>query len=432
MLKRVFTLGCCGALALVLAGCQDEDIKRTSVPLGKSTSGEAFWFQKDATSLIVLTGALAPGAADDMAAALAWPDRLVLVLPPAAGVTPPACRDLVAEATAAVQKFAVKAGRPTPTAPIVIGLDGASAISFAEGAQGAEARAVVALDYCPGVAPQQPVCTGSAEATHSSMPVVAIPASGRCTAADVERALAGFGDARAITPAGGPIELVSTVVSQVIGNLGETASGDLDLPLIELPATGKDAKKDDRLAIILSGDGGWADIDRQLGEELSKRGVAVVGFDSLKYFWRRKDPAQAAADLERVIAHYSAQWNRQRIVLVGYSFGADVLPFLWENLSAATRAKVSHVALLALSAEASFEITVGGWVGVESKEQVPTVPAIRAMAGPHVLCVQALEDTDDPCPGLKANGIEALALPGDHHFDRDYKKVSDLVFSRTR
>jgi type IV secretory pathway VirJ component len=168
-----------------------------------------------------------------------------------------------------------------------------------------------------------------------------------------------------------------------------------------------------------------------LGEELSKRGVAVVGFDTLKYFWRRKDPVEAAADLERVIAHYSAQWNRKRIVLIGYSFGADVLPFLWENLSAAARAKVSLVALLALSAEASFEITVGGWVGVESKESVPTAPAIRAIAGPHVLCVQAAEDESDPCPGLKASGVDALVLPGDHHFDRDYKKLSGVILTKS-
>ncbi|MHB1206985.1 MAG: virulence factor family protein, partial [Rhodospirillaceae bacterium] len=310
------------------------------------------------------------------------------------------------------------------------------AMSFAQSAQEQDARAVIALNYCPDALPQRPVCAGPAEIapTHSSMPIVAIPAPEHCTAADLAGQLAHFDDARAITPVGGSVELMSSVVSQVIGNLGEThgvkmGGSELDLPLIELPAKGKDAKKDDRLAIILSGDGGWADIDRQLGEELSKRGVAVVGFDTLKYFWRRKAPVQAAADLERVIAHYSAQWNRKRVVLIGYSFGADVLPFLWANLSTSVRAKVSHVALLALSAQASFEITVGGWVGVEPTESIPTVPAIRGISGPRVLCVQAAEDTDDPCPGLKASGVEAVTVPGDHHFDRDYKKLSNIILT---
>jgi type IV secretory pathway VirJ component len=432
MLKRLFTPACCIALVLGLTGCQDEDIKRAPLAVGKSIPGELFWFQRDASTLIVLTGASGAGAADDMATALAWPDRIVLVLPQASGA-PEGCRDLVTEAATAVQGFAAKAGRPKPSAPIVIGLDGTSAMSFAQTAQDADARAVVALNYCPGVPPQPTTCAGPAEIlpTHNPMPVIAIPAPGRCTTADLAGALAHFDDARAITPTGGSVELISSVVSQVLGNLNTTPGGELDLPLIELPATGQDAKKDDRLAIILSGDGGWADIDRQLGEELSKRGVAVVGFDTLKYFWRRKEPAQAAADLERVIAHYSTQWNRKRVVLIGYSFGADVLPFLWENLSTAARAKVSHVALLALSAEASFEITVGGWVGVESKESVPTAPAIRKIAGTHVLCVQAAEDTDDPCPGLKASGVEALVLPGDHHFDRDYKKLSTLILTKS-
>jgi type IV secretory pathway VirJ component len=428
MLKRFFAPACCIALVLSLAGCQDEDIKRAPLAVGKSISGELFWFRGNASTLIVLTGASGADAADDMATALAWPDRLVLVLPRASGASE-SCRDLVAEATTAVQGFAAKAGRPKPGAPIVIGLDGTSAISFAQTAQGEDARAVVALNYCPAAPPQPAGCTGPAEipSVHSPMPIIAVPAPGRCTTADLDGALAHFDDARAITPTGGSVELMSSVVSQVLGTLKDAPEGELDLPLIELPATGKD----DRLAIILSGDGGWADIDRQLGEELSKRGVAVVGFDTLKYFWRRKDPVEAAADLERVIAHYSAQWNRKRIVLIGYSFGADVLPFLWENLSAAARAKVSHVALLALSAEASFEITVGGWVGVESKESVPTAPAIRAIAGPHVLCVQAAEDESDPCPGLKASGVDALVLPGDHHFDRDYKKLSGVILTKS-
>ncbi len=417
-----------GLSCLLLAGCGDPEIKRARIAMNATTSGEAFWFDAKASDLIVITGDDGQGGAETMAKALAWPDRLVMVAP---SDTAQSCGALVAQAVKAAQDFAARRGRPAPSAPVLLGLDGDSAMAFAADPGAVEARAVVAFNYCPTAPAARPACAVSSAATATAVdvPIIAVPDTSRCTAADVDRTLGGFADARAITPAGGAVDLASAVVSQVMGTVAERAEdGELDLPLVELPAEGKAAKGEDRLAIIVSGDGGWADIDRQVGEELSKRGVAVVGLDSLKYFWRRKEPVEAAADLERVIDHYTAAWNRHRVVLIGYSFGADILPFLWPDLSTAARAKVSHLVLLGLSAEASFEITVGGWVGVESREAVPTAPAIKQVRGASVVCVQAGEDTDDPCPTL---GIDAAVLPGDHHFNRDYRKLSALILNRT-
>lgn len=426
-------LGCAIAVlvlpAALLSGCGDPDIKHAAVPVGTSTSGELFWYDRAATDLIIITGNDGQGGAASMAKALAWPDRLVMVAPETPGES---CTALVSQAEKAARDFAVRAHRPAPTAPVLVGIDGNSAMTVAADPGDTAPRAVIALNYCPMASPPRPACalSGATSGTPTTVPVIAIPDTSRCAAADVDKTLGGYADARAIAPVGGTIDLVLVVMSQVMGNVADSAEGgELDLPLVELPAEGKDAKQDDRLAIIVSGDGGWADIDRQLGEELAKRGVAVVGLDSLKYFWRKKEPIEAAADLERIITHYTAAWHRGRVVLIGYSFGADILPFLWPNLSTAARAKVSHMGLLALSAEASFEITVGGWVGVAARESVPTAPAVRLVTGTKVFCVQAGEDTDDPCPTL---GVDAVVLPGDHHFDRDYKKLSELVLARTR
>ena len=221
---------------------------------------------------------------------------------------------------------------------------------------------------------------------------------------------------------------MATVVSQMLGTVASSKapSGSLDLPLIELPASGKD----DRLAIILTGDGGWANIDKTLGEELAKRGVAVVGFDTLKYFWKRKTPAEAARDLARVIAHYSNLWQRQRVMLVGYSFGADALPFLWNSMDDASRAKVAGITLIGLAEEASFEITVGGWVGIEPAETAPTLPEIKKIKGPHIVCIYGEEENSDACSKLKETGVEVIALPGDHHFDGHYRRLTELVLGQ--
>ncbi len=66
------------------------------------------------------------------------------------------------------------------------------------------------------------------------------------------------------------------------------------------------------MAIVLSGDGGWRDIDSELGSVLAEGGVPVVGLDSLRYFWQERSPKQTATDLERIVKTYGALWKTAR------------------------------------------------------------------------------------------------------------------------
>ena len=86
------------------------------------------------------------------------------------------------------------------------------------------------------------------------------------------------------------------------------------------------------LAVVLSGDGGWAEIDKSISAGLSTAGVPVVGWSSLDYYWTPRSPERAAGDLARIIEHYTTAWQKARVLIVGYSFGADVAPFLVNRL----------------------------------------------------------------------------------------------------
>ena len=54
-----------------------------------------------------------------------------------------------------------------------------------------------------------------------------------------------------------------------------------DLPLVEVVRQGAVS---DTMAVIASGDGGWAGIDRDIAGVLSRKGFDVVGLNSLQYF----------------------------------------------------------------------------------------------------------------------------------------------------
>ena len=199
-----------------------------------------------------------------------------------------------------------------------------------------------------------------------------------------------------------------------------------DLPLIELPAG---RAEEPLFAVLLSGDGGWAGLDKAVAGELNARGVPVVGWDSLRYFWNARTPDGAAQDIDRVIRHYARSWGKSAVLLVGYSQGADVMPFMLNRMPEPSRRMVAGTALLGVSNEAFFEFSVSHWIG-HPTGGVPVLPEIRAAAALHLgqlSCIYGAEDEDSPCrqPGMQ--GLRPIMLPGGHHFRGDYGRVAAAV-----
>jgi type IV secretory pathway VirJ component len=150
-----------------------------------------------------------------------------------------------------------------------------------------------------------------------------------------------------------------------------------------------------------------------------------VGIDSLRYFWTARSPEGTAVDLERVIQRYQAAWKRPRVVLIGYSQGADVLPFILERLLERTRSSIVATVALSLSTTATFEFHVRNWVGASGDR--PTLPEVERLAPGSLLCVYGKEDGDALCPQLDSSVFGVVQLPGDHHFNGDYDRLSTIV-----
>jgi type IV secretory pathway VirJ component len=198
-----------------------------------------------------------------------------------------------------------------------------------------------------------------------------------------------------------------------------------DLPLVELRA----AHPSNTLAVVLSGDGGWRDLDKTIAEKLRADGVNVVGWDSLHYFWSAKTPARGAADLTRVLRVYTARWHATHVALIGYSFGADVLPFVYNRLPARERGMVSLISLLGFEKAADFEIRLGGWLGLPpSSSALPEPPELARIPGRLIQCFYGADETDTYCPAL-GSGATLIRTPGGHHFGGDYGALERRILS---
>ncbi|GLQ47424.1 hypothetical protein GCM10007862_24750 [Dyella lipolytica] len=199
------------------------------------------------------------------------------------------------------------------------------------------------------------------------------------------------------------------------------------------------AGHDDVLAIFYSGDGGWRDLDKELGSRLVKRGVPVLGVSCLDYYWRNRSPDESAQDLDALISKYTAQWHKQKVWLIGFSFGADVLPTIVDKLSPANRARITQMVLLSPSQDVNFEVELEGYIVVRENwlkthiKQVmqsinpvphyPALPPIEALQNkPPMVCYYGKDDSDDTVcnnPQLP-KWVKVYEMPGDHHFDYNY------------
>jgi type IV secretory pathway VirJ component len=235
-------------------------------------------------------------------------------------------------------------------------------------------------------------------------------------------------DSVVMPPAGAP--LADRMASLLEGPLRaqQTASSPLgDLPLVEVPVQ----QPGRFLAVIISGDGGWRDIDKQLASVLQDHGVPVVGLDSLRYFWTKRTPEGLAADLATIIDHYRQAWGRPEVILIGYSFGADVIPAAVNRLPPEARSAVREIALLAASPWADFLIHVSGWfTSGPNADSLPTPPELARLDPAKVLCFYGKEDADETvCRDPALAKAELIETGGGHHFDGDYKALAERILA---
>lgn len=194
-------------------------------------------------------------------------------------------------------------------------------------------------------------------------------------------------------------------------------SADADLPIIDMPS--KNSAK--ALVIFFSGDGGWRDIDMEIGDLLQSQDIHVIGIDSLRYFWSTRTPEEIAKDIEQLVLEADPQQHLP-VALFGYSFGADVLPFAWEVLDQSVKNQTVMIALMGLSKTADFQISIDGWLG--GAGDTPVLDQLQNMPMDKTVCIYGEDEDDTACPDPSLSAMQRIKLPGGHHFDEDYQSLA--------
>jgi type IV secretory pathway VirJ component len=347
----------------------------------------------------------------------------------------------------------------TYLAPMLVGVSSGGAMAYAMLAQAPRDTfaSALSLGFCPHLNLSKPLCKGSGlEFTRSAggsganlLPINNLgnpwvilhdSKNAACPVAVTREFVSQVhGAALAILPTLSPAPVNAAFAKLAAANStrGVTpppaALG--DLPIIEVPAQPTDAQAtaapSDAFAIIMSGDGGWAGLDQDIAAALSARGIPVVGLDSLRYYWTARTPQGVATDTDRMIRYYLSHFGKKRVLLVGYSQGADVLPFAVNRLPQATKAQVALTAILGMSEHALFEFHVSSWISDDASGPL-TLPEVNRLTGMPVLCIYGEDEHDSLCPKLDPLKFKVVKLKGGHHFDGNYAGLANEILAAAK
>jgi type IV secretory pathway VirJ component len=371
------------------------------------------------------------------------------------------CSYSAADFEALSQYLQKKYGFPRYIPPVLVGYSSGATLAYALLVQAPRGtfEGAISMGFCPDLEMPKPLCRGyglewKMDARHKSyvflpdaklnVPWIAFQGTVDkvCDYASVEAFVKRVGSGRIVLlPKVGHgfavtrnwsaqfKEAFNSLVERRVSTASPPESADINgLPLEPIPSR---INTSDEMAILVSGDGGWAGLDRDIGAALARRGIPVVGWNSLQYFWTRRTPAEAALDLEHVILYYLAEWHKEKVLLIGYSRGADVLPFMVNRLPDSLLPRIRLLALIGPSQSVDFEFHLSEWLGEFShRNDLPVLPEVEKLTVKNVACLYGEEENDSLCRRMDPNRIHRIALGGGHHFDGDYQAVAEVILKQ--
>ena len=180
------------------------------------------------------------------------------------------------------------------------------------------------------------------------------------------------------------------------------------------------------LVFYISGDGGFNKFSTSFMQSLNKQGYAVIGLNAKDYFWSKKKPQEAATTIEDAIIESNKEWKKKNVVLIGYSFGADVSPFMLTHFSTALNNKVSHLVLLSPSSKTDFEIHVLQMFGL-GKDEGESVPGEINKISKPVSIIVGDDENEFPFNQLTIKNKQIIRMRGGHHYDGDVDALCKQV-----
>jgi type IV secretory pathway VirJ component len=187
---------------------------------------------------------------------------------------------------------------------------------------------------------------------------------------------------------------------------------------------GKTSVNNNTIALFLSGDGGWYSFEQLITNQLAELGINTIGIDIKKYLWNRKNPETLSSEMKELLKYYGREWNKSEFIIIGYSQGAEIVPFLFTRLPEDMKYKTKSIVMLSPGETTDFEIHVTNMLGLGSKQNTfNVIKELSVIRDIKQICIFGENENTNVPELLKGTQVECVIIPGDHH----YKGNSSLI-----
>jgi len=186
-------------------------------------------------------------------------------------------------------------------------------------------------------------------------------------------------------------------------------------------------RRDGLVAVYFSGDMG---LSVGAGEgavnALRTRGVPVLTVNSSALFGRGQDRLYVDALVADTIRQALVRGHASKVVLIGTSFGADLLDTGIGAVPADLRGKIASVVLVVPGTEVWFHANPSGlfYQGAPDSDPRRTVRLLRGLA---VTCIFGTRETDSLCRSPELSGSNRIALDDGHLMLGHYHELAETA-----
>lgn len=151
---------------------------------------------------------------------------------------------------------------------------------------------------------------------------------------------------------------------------------------------------------------------------LTEHHVPVLGVSSPAVFRTRRTRAEVDAFVADVVRNAVARTGRRRVVVMGQSYGADIVQTGLAHLPADLRAHVAAIVLILPGDAVFFRADPTGWAYDGTPDSVGKDTGNTLTWAP-LTCIYGQEEDDSLCPLLRVPGARIVAMPGGHNIHHD-------------
>ena len=178
-------------------------------------------------------------------------------------------------------------------------------------------------------------------------------------------------------------------------------------------------------AVLFSGDAGFLGVGPEIARAVELQGLPVYGVSSLAEFRQRRTISQTVAIVDQAVRTARAKFGADRILLIGHSFGSDVIGTALPDLTPDVRQALSGVVLIVPTDSIYLRADPTGLsyrgppdAGLARVQSVSSLP---------LLCIQGREETDSLCPKLHGPNVTVIVLPGGHGLHHDLPRLATAL-----